>query len=636
MPIFHRTFAARYTAFCSALLLLLASCGKGGEILGPEMPNKPDPPTGPVTPDESVIRITTRADQSTGTTAIGRLTAYLFDESGTLYRQQPLTPDAEGRVELSVLPNTQIYWLAGATLAADDGMSRNDFLQLTCGGDQPHPDSAPDFLTAYHATGAAPADATVTLRHGTARIDLDTSADAALSVTAVTLKNVPAAARPFAEEAAASEQRLTYTKLCDPPLSGTAADLFRVYGSASPVEAIVEGSYRDIPVQMQVTLPEIAANRIYTLTIRNAGAEIELQFEVAPWEEGDRVVGTPDTEHRILLDPAHSDIPAGVTVDYAKNSVEIPAEGARMTLAFVAATRVDIASTEGLTDDVTIHPVRLSHTEAGIVSAYDLTVAPQGRGRLGYEVVLHLQYAVHAASYDFVRLCVAPSSHPIETVQMAGLEWMAFNARSRDLEDQIYPLDGCTVEEMYRTDWLACIGGLFQFGRLYMYEPWQGYNPSNNLGNQQQDVPWQHDTHMPCPEGYRVPTPDELNALLPHGTTIPGQFTNGRQETIVATLHTADGTISTPTGIGGTPRYVKLTASGGRVLILPLAGYKGDKSTTNNPGFGQRAVFWTNDNTGMPGGWARTHSVIFNNPAAVSNATQLQMEGFASLRCVKE
>ena len=87
-------------------------------------------------------------------------------------------------------------------------------------------------------------------------------------------------------------------------------------------------------------------------------------------------------------------------------------------------------------------------------------------------------------SYDYVEVRVAPSDKQIETVEMAGSVWMAFNARSSDLEDQIYPLDGATVEDMYRTSWINTVGGLFQCGRKYMYVPWQGYNPSNNLGNQ--------------------------------------------------------------------------------------------------------------------------------------------------------
>ena len=54
-----------------------------------------------------------------------------------------------------------------------------------------------------------------------------------------------------------------------------------------------------------------------------------------------------------------------------------------------------------------------------------------------------------------------------------------------------------------------------------MYTPWQGYNPSNNLGNQTADIPWQNDTHMPCPEGYRcLKFHSETKPLLPKNQEI--------------------------------------------------------------------------------------------------------------------
>ena len=39
------------------------------------------------------------------------------------------------------------------------------------------------------------------------------------------------------------------------------------------------------------------------------------------------------------------------------------------------------------------------------------------------------------------------------------------------IRDRIYPLDGATVEDMYHKSWINTVGGLFQFGRLYMYVP---------------------------------------------------------------------------------------------------------------------------------------------------------------------
>ena len=608
----------------AALTLPFGACDKGAD-------------TPPTDPEATVVRFTIRTEGLSADERFETVKAYLFDAEGRLGDAPTLTPDAGRTVELTLGSEAEAYFLTGAELPVTPGMSRSDFLQLTVGEGLQHDHSAPEFMAA-HASFAAGVPSTVTFRRRTARIDLDTRADASIRVTAVTLHGVPAVALPFREEPAATDRTLTYTRRYAEPLAGQAADLFRVYPSAHPVEVSVAALYGDTPVQISATLPALQANRIYTLTLRNAGAALEGSFVVAPWEEGETVVGSPDTEHRILLDPDRSAIPADVQADFAANTLDIPAAGATLTLAFRASMPIEIAATEGLTEAVRIgDPAVTTDADGSCLSAYPVTVAPQGRGRLGYEVVLHLKYALYKEHYDYVLLRVAPSSFRIETVTLAGCEWMAFNARSRDLEDQIYCLDGCTVEEMYRTNWLACTGGLFQFGRLFMYEPWQGYNPSNNLGGQQQDVPWRSDSHMPCPEGYRVPTPAEFEALLPSGTTIPGSYRTATGEAVRAVLLTAEGAISTPTGVTGTPRYVKLTAeSDGRSLILPLAGSKGDKSTTNNPSFGARTILWTNDNTGMAGGWARTHAITYANGAATARADGLQMEGFASLRCVKK
>lgn len=636
----HRT--CTLAARCAALLLLFAACSKSDSVETPDRPEDPENPNTPETPDtpeqpdeEAVIRFALRVDGVSDSEAFDTVAAYLFDASGALYKTEELRPDSDRTVSLATRSDTEAYFLAGATVAAETGMSRSSFLQLSVGENLTHDHSAPEFFVGQ-ASFASGVPSAVQFRRRTARIDLDTQDDPAIAVTAITLKNAPAATYPFLEHREASDRRLTYERHFAQPQRGQVSDLFRVYESETPVEVEITGSYNGVPIVIEAAFPTLDGNRVYTLVLRSAGSSIESSFVVAPWEEGDTVVGTPDTEHRILLDRDYSHFPTGVQVDYATNTIAIPASGGTMQLAFRASTQIEISATEGVTEQVHIGTPEVVPVEGGYVTSYPLTIEPQGRGRLGYEVLLHLKYALYKDHYDYVDLRIAASDYQIETVKLAGLEWMAFNARSRELEDQVYPLDGCTVETMYSTNWLACIGGLFQFGRLYMYTPWQGYNPSNNLGGQQSDVPWRNDTHMPCPEGYRVPSPQELNALLPSGTTIPGSYQTAAGERIQASLLTADSPITTPTNVTGTPRYVKLEAQDGRYLIIPLAGSKGDKSTTNNPNFGQRAVLWTNDNTGMPGGWAITHSITFANETATVETSRLQMEGFASLRCVKK
>ena len=190
---------------------------------------------------------------------------------------------------------------------------------------------------------------------------------------------------------------------------------------------------------------------------------------------------------------------------------------------------------------------------------------------------------------------------------------------------------------MYKKNWVNSVGALFQFGRNYPYIPWRSYNPSNNLGNQTQDVPWVSASHLPCPEGYRLPTREEFESMFPVDATIPGMYVAGNGERIIATLHEAEGTLETPTSIGGRQLYVKFTSMDTRrFLIIPLAGNKGDKSTAADPGFGLRAALWTDSNNGCPGGHALARWMRFEGKTATKiNEESLPMEAFASVRCVK-
>lgn len=634
---------------CTAGLMLVFSCTEKAPVAGnpgeegstpenPENPENPEDPGSGKEPEISELSFSfTVAGNDADSKSLEEISAYFFGGDGVMYKNETIVSSG-GEVRFTALPKTDAYFIAGASVPAESGILRDDFLRMSIGNDIAHDNSAPEFLAAqaYLPDGEHAPDI-VEFTRRTARIDMDTRSDAAMSISSITLKNVPSSAFPFSSGSPEQAEKLSYSKIFDTPFSGKAEDLFRIYESSSPIGVVIAGTYGNLPVHIETEIPSVRSNSIYTLSLRNAGSSFEGIFEISPWKDGGTIEGTPDTEHRILIDREYSEFPEGVSADFSSNAVEVPAEGATMTLAFRAASEIRISSVNGQTSDVTVGDIQVSRTETGIVSRYTVSIKPQGKGRLGYSVLMHLRNALLDDTYDFVDIRVAQSPSQIHTVSLGGSVWMSFNASTRNLEDQVYTLDGGDVEDMYRTDWTYCIGGLFQFGRMYMYIPWNSYNPSNDLGNQKQDIPWQSDTHMPCPEGYRVPSPQEWNSLLPAGTQVPGTYVTGAGETVRAELLTSESAINVPTGVTGTPRYVKLTAeSDGRYLIIPLAGNKGDKSTTNNPGFGQRAVMWTNDNSGQYGGWARTHSIILSGSAANFQQTSLQMEAFASVRCLKK
>ena len=429
---------------------------------------------------------------------------------GNLYKTQQLTPESNGQSSISALSGSRLYFLTGVTLPVqEEGITEEEFRNMTI-GEGLHNNSAPDFMAAIVELESTPQtrsnqEINVGMKRGVARIDLNTTADSKTLIKEIIVKDAPAETYPFIENASASDKTVSYLKKFDPAFGGEQQGIFRIFESKRPINIILRGTYNEIPISLKMQLPSIERNKVYELSVLNVGATVEGIFEIKPWEEGETIIGKPDTEHRILLNASQSKIPEGITVDYENNIVEVPATGVSdMKLAFVSDTRIDISATEGTDSGVNLSEMSVSEETEGIVSAFNVSVAAQGSGRLGYTILVHLKNALLSGSYDYVEIRVAPSDKQIETVEMGGSIWMAFNARSRDLEDQVYPLDGATVEEMYRNGWVSSIGGLFQYGRKYMYTPWQGYNPSNNRHTLAKRYPYALSGRLPCANPQRT------------------------------------------------------------------------------------------------------------------------------------
>ena len=305
-----------------------------------------------------------------------------------------------------------------------------------------------------------------------------------------------------------------------------------------------------------------------------------------------------------------------------------------MKLAFLADTKISLTSIEGEIATAKIKANDPVKVDEGYLSSFNVTVDPNKR--LSYSVILNLKD--ERGRTNFVEIKVLDNKvSTIETVEIAGSTWMAFNCTGPDLSKQIYPVDGLSVEETYINNWLGAAGALYQYGRQYAYVPYMGYSPSNNLGNQVPDIPWVNYSHMPCPEGYHVAPLQEFRTLCPQNTPIPGTYKAGNGESITVTVHAVDGAIITPTKVGGTQRYMKFTSNDtGNVLILPISGYKSDKSGAANPLFGKDVVYWTNSNQSCYGGHARAFRFMFNyGETSKMDEFQWPMEAFAYVRAIK-
>lgn len=230
----------------------------------------------------------------------------------------------------------------------------------------------------------------------------------------------------------------------------------------------------------------------------------------------------------------------------------------------------------------------------------------------------------------------------IPSVQLGGKEWMSFNSTGKGNTGQLMCKSWESVETLYKDEWTDRLGMLFQWGRKYAHNQWTTY--SNNPGSETNTyLKWNNKpAQVPCPDGYRIPTRQELRDLLPN-RELPTEATylyGG--ERIRASLHDANPpTVSGWHGYSGRARYLKLTSlETGNYLIFPLAGGKADKSSSTDPNLGTRFRLWTDDVTGLPAYSGRASDIKYE-PGSRDIATPIfedtrPKEAYDYVRCIKK
>ena len=545
-------------------------------------------------------------------------------------------PYAEG-LSLPTNGTTRVYCVSGAELNPETGMKEADFLNSTvaCGQGA---EKSPMFYSGsidFSEENLSNRRVEIEMKRGVARIDFTNTIDPDIIISKVIVEDAPASTFVIPCDSMPDDATVTFSREFAEPFQGVETGMFQIFESTRPVNVRVLGEYGDTPINILTTIPTVERNKVYTLQITNVSSNVAGAFTCKDWEEGNTTGAIPSTSRDIFIDKLNSVVPEGVEVDYGRNTVIVPFAGAKdMKLAFLADTKISLASVEGEISTAKISANEPVKVEEGYLSTFNVTIDPNKR--LSYNVILNLKDERGRTNFVEIKVLDDKTS-TIETVEIAGATWMAFNCTGPDITKQVYPVDGLSVEETYINNWLGAVGNLYQFGRQYGYVPYMGYSPCNNLGNQAQDMPWVNYSHMPCPEGYHVATLQEFRTLCPSGTQIPGTYKAGNGESITVTIHAAEGNIQTPTNVGGQIRYMKFTSNDtGNVLILPIAGYKSDKNTTANPVFGRNAVYWTNSNQSCWGGHARAFRFMFEGGESCKmEEFQWPMEAFAYVRAIK-
>ncbi len=567
---------------------------------------------------------------------LSQVNVYHFKGDSFFLRTDIEDPYAES-IALPTDGTTRVYCVSEIDLNPQVGIKEEAFLNSTVAcksGDGKAPmfySGTIDFSEENLSNGRLE----IEMKRGVARIDFANIVDSDIIINKVIVEDAPASTFVFPCGSMPDDATVTFSREFAEPFQGVENGMFQIFESTRPVNVRVLGEYGDTPINILTSIPAIERNKVYTLQITNINSTVGGTFTVKDWQEGSATGAIPSVGKGLFIDPLNSVIPNGVEVDYGKHTLNVPFGGANnIKLAFLAKTKVSVSSVEGEISTAKVSSNDPVKVEEGYISSINISIEPNKR--LAYSLIINLKD--EEGRHNFVEVNVAYNpTRAIETVEIAGSTWMAFNCTAPEIEKQIYPVDGLGVEETYQQNWLGAIGYLFQFGRQYPYIPYNSYNPSNNLGNQTQDMPWANYSHMPCPEGYHVATLEEFRKLCPQNTEIPGTYTAGNGESITVTVHAIEGTLPTPTNVGGVARYMKFTSNDtGRFLIFPIAGYKSDKSTASNPAFGKDAVYWTNSNISCKGGHARAFRFMFNwGDTSKMDEFQWPMEAFAYVRAVK-
>ncbi len=567
---------------------------------------------------------------------LSQVNVYHFNGEDYFLKTQIEDPYADG-IGLPTNGTTRVYCVSGMDINPEVGIKESAFLNstATCKATD---GTAPMFYSGtidFSEENLSNGRLEIEMKRGVARIDFSNTVDPDIIISRVIVEDAPAASFLFPSDLMPDDSTVTFSHDFSEPFFGTESGIFQIFESTRPVNIRVLGEYGDTPLNILTTLPSVERNKVYTLHVTNVNSNVGGTFTYKDWEEGQTTGAVPSTSRGIFIDKLNSVIPEGVDVDYGKNTVTVPIAGAKdMKLAFLADTKISLTSIEGEIATARISTNNPVKVDGGYLSSFNVTVDPNKR--LSYSVILNLKD--ERGRTNFVEIKVLDDkTHKIETVEIAGSIWMAFNCTGPDLSKQVYPVDGLSVEETYINNWLGAIGNLYQYGRQFGYVPYTGYSPSNDLGGQVPDIPWVNYSHMPCPEGYHIATLQEFRTLCPQGTLIPGTYKAGNGESITVTVHQIESELLTPTKVGGTGRYMKFKSNDtGNELILPISGYKSDKSTAANPLFGKDVVYWTNSNVSCYGGHARAFRFMFNyGDESKMDEFQWPMEAFAYARAIK-
>lgn len=252
---------------CASMAVLAVACDARGEMTDSEGRN---------------MRIAALHNQ-TLPDGYENVNAFLFSD-GKEYQRTEFT-FKEG-ADVKIEGNPSMYFYSGPSLEFPEGDLTEQQLKNVSIAVEEGAQSAPDFYVARRALTPIQAvgkQVDVQMKHGVARMDLTTLSDSDISIEEIRVENAPAETYPLREGGKVSDRTVTFTKRYDIAFSGVATPVFNLFESAQPVKVHINGSYGNHPFDLNLTIPSLQRNEVYTVKVRKSGNKPAATFTVKEW-----------------------------------------------------------------------------------------------------------------------------------------------------------------------------------------------------------------------------------------------------------------------------------------------------------------------------------------------------------------
>lgn len=303
--------------------------------------------------------ISSATEDTVDDSAIGDVTGYRFSQ-GVLQEITAGTSNNDGSHSFNLTGlSGDMYFVANCDRSIFEGMEQgvstiDEFMDITAATDA----MTNGMLTmtgSVTLNGGQPDMTAISLKRSVARIDI-AAEDSDVEINKVTISGIADRGYVNIRQSAAtpsSAETTTFSKEYATPLTGGQSSMLLYVPEQSGNAAVIEvyATFGDGMHRMTANLPAtLMRNQVYKLKIHGSGADATITVTGDDWDNGSNIEATPALKG--LIDTEASTLPAGVTVNAAKDTVHVSHTGAefRLVLRAEAGSQIDI---KGNVRDVT-------------------------------------------------------------------------------------------------------------------------------------------------------------------------------------------------------------------------------------------------------------------------------------------